>query len=51
MSTHQITETQNKTTTRAYIITGPQLETIREFWQHLQDTEVIEHYTIERLTQ
>jgi hypothetical protein len=50
MITHKITETQNKTTTRAYTITGPQLETIRQFWQHLKDTQIIENYTIERIT-
>jgi len=43
---YQITEVQNKNTTRVYNITGPKRESIESFWNYLKSTGVIERYEI-----
>ena len=43
---YQITEVQNKNTTRTYNITGPKRETIEGFWDMLVASNVIESYEL-----
>lgn len=43
---YQVTEVQNKDTTRVYNLSGPKLETVESFWQWLQAGGIIESYSI-----
>ena len=43
---HKITEVQNKDITRVYNLNGPQLETIKSFWDTLVASNIIESYEI-----
>lgn len=43
---HQITEVQDKNTTRVYNIEGVKKETVESFWNWLQSQKVIESYEI-----
>ena len=43
---YQITEVQNKNTTRIYNIKGPKPETIKSFWDTLVASNIIESYEI-----
>lgn len=45
----KVTETQNKDTTRVYHLEGPQLDTVRSFWEHLVRTKAIDSYEIEEV--
>jgi hypothetical protein len=45
----QVTEIQDRNTTRVYTLTGPQVESVRSFWEYLKDTKVIQSYEIEEI--
>lgn len=45
---YQITEIQNKNTTRIYNLEGPQLETITGFWDTLVASNIIESYEVKQ---
>lgn len=47
--TYQVTEVQDKKTTRIYNIKGPKLETVQSFWEYLKASKVIESYEIEEV--
>jgi hypothetical protein len=42
----QVTEIQDKKTTRTYNLSGPRVETVQSFWEYLKANEVIESYEI-----
>lgn len=49
MATTQVTEVQDKKTTRTYTLKGPKVETVQSFWEFLKANEVIESYEIKEL--
>ena len=46
----QITETKLNKKTRTYEITGPQYDSVLSFWTWLKEKELIEDFTILRLS-
>ncbi len=45
----RVIEVQDKNTTRAYHLEGPQLDTVRGFWDYLVRTKTIDSYEIEEV--
>jgi hypothetical protein len=45
----RVTEIQDKDTTRLYHLEGPQLNTVRGFWDYLVRTKTIDSYEIEEV--
>jgi hypothetical protein len=43
---YQVTEVQNKDTTRVYNIKGPKRESVESFWKWLKAQEIIQGYEI-----
>ena len=41
-----VTETQHDDKTRTYQLKGPQVETVRSFWDYLVQLNIIESYEI-----
>lgn len=45
----QVTEIQDRNTTRVYTLAGPQTDSVRSFWEYLKSAKVIESYEIEEV--
>lgn len=45
----RVIEKQNEDTTRHYALEGPELETVRDFWEYLVKLGEVESYTIEEV--